>query len=87
MLLSSAVAAQTTPADVCPSPLKMADTGIEGMARLDEAFGPFARKFEEVAGVELDLYSLSDRTAAGNALQFDEVDLVFAGPSEFVLFQ
>ncbi|MFP4271028.1 MAG: phosphate/phosphite/phosphonate ABC transporter substrate-binding protein [Alphaproteobacteria bacterium] len=87
VLLSSAVAAQTTPADVCPSPLKMADTGIEGMARLDEAFGPFARKFEEVAGVELDLYSLSDRTAAGNALQFDEVDLVFAGPSEFVLFQ
>ncbi|MFW5834986.1 MAG: phosphate/phosphite/phosphonate ABC transporter substrate-binding protein [Pseudomonadota bacterium] len=87
VLLSSAVAAQTAPADVCPSPLKMADTGIEGMARLDEAFGPFARKFEEVSGVALDLYSLSDRTAAGNALQFDEVDLVFAGPSEFVLFQ
>lgn len=29
----------------------------------------------------------ANRTAAGTALQFDEVDFVFAGPSEFVLFQ
>ncbi|WP_372675387.1 MULTISPECIES: phosphate/phosphite/phosphonate ABC transporter substrate-binding protein [Rhodobacterales] len=73
--------------EVCPSPLSMADTGIEGMGDLTEAFGPFAETFEELTGVELALYSLSNRTAAGTALQFDEVDFVFAGPSEFVLFQ
>ncbi len=87
VLLAGPLAAQTSPADVCPNPLKMADTGIEGMTTLTEAFAPFAETFEELSGVELELYSLSNRTAAGNALQYDEVDLVFAGPSEFVLFQ
>lgn len=76
-----------SPADVCPASLKMADTGIEGMGTLEEAFAPFAEDFEALTGVELELYSLANRTAAGTALQFDEVDLVFGGPSEFVLFQ
>jgi phosphonate transport system substrate-binding protein len=83
---TGAASAQSA-ADVCPAALKMADTGIDGMGSLQEAFGPFAETFEEVSGIKLDLYSLSNRTAAGTALQFDEVDLVFAGPSEFVLFQ
>ncbi|MBQ2261863.1 MAG: phosphate/phosphite/phosphonate ABC transporter substrate-binding protein [Loktanella sp.] len=85
-LLAAPVAAQSV-ADTCPAPLRMADTGIEGMGDLSEAFGPFAEAFEEITGVELALYSLSNRTAAGTALQFDEVEFVFAGPSEFVLFQ
>ncbi len=72
---------------VCPSPMRMADTGIEGMGPLEEAFGPFQEAFKEHTGLELELYSLSNRTAAGNALQYDDVELVFAGPSEFVLFQ
>ena len=84
--VAGTVSAQTV-AELCPSPLKLADTGIEGMGVLEEAFAPFATAFEEVTGVELALYSLSNRTAAGTALQFDEVDFVFAGPSEFVLFQ
>jgi phosphonate transport system substrate-binding protein len=65
----------------------MADTGIEGMGVLDRGVRPLRRAFEEVTGVELALYSLSNRTAAGTALQFDEVEFVFSGPSEFVLFQ
>ncbi|MDR9468911.1 phosphate/phosphite/phosphonate ABC transporter substrate-binding protein [Marinospirillum sp.] len=73
-------------AEVCPSPIRMADTGIEGMGQLRDAFGPFSEEFEAVTGIELAMYSLSNRTAAGNALQFDDVELVFAGPSEFVLF-
>lgn len=72
--------------DICPNPLRMADTGIEGMGPLAEAFGPFAETFEETTGLELKMFSLSNRTAAGTALQYDDVDLVFAGPSEFVLF-
>ena len=87
MAVAASHAALASPADVCPSPLKMADTGIEGMGNLTEAFAPFAESFEMLTDVPLELYSLSNRTAAGTALQFDEVDLVFAGPSEFVLFQ
>lgn len=87
LLVASSAASAQSVADVCPAPLRMADTGIEGMGTLEEAFGPFAEKFEELTDVELELFSLSNRTAAGTALQFDEVDFVFAGPSEFVLFQ
>jgi len=79
--------AMASPADSCPSPMTMADTGIEGMGSLEEAFAPFAESFEALTGVELELYSLANRTAAGTALQFDEVDMVFGGPSEFVLFE
>jgi phosphonate transport system substrate-binding protein len=86
VLFAGAATAQSV-ADACPATLRMADTGIEGMGDLTEAFGPFAETFLELTGVELELFSLSNRTAAGTALQFDEVDFVFAGPSEFVLFQ
>lgn len=82
----SVTAADPALADVCPSPIRMADTGIEGMGQLRDAFGPFSEEFKAVTGLELSMFSLSNRTAAGNALQFDDVELVFAGPSEFVLF-
>ncbi|MEX1081619.1 MAG: phosphate/phosphite/phosphonate ABC transporter substrate-binding protein [Halofilum sp. (in: g-proteobacteria)] len=79
-------AANTDLSDVCPNPMRMADTGVEGMGPLEEAFGPFRESFQTHTGLELELYSLSNRTAAGNALQYDDVELVFAGPAEFVLF-
>ena len=94
MAAATGIVSTTTPAsaktdltDVCPDTIRMADTGLKGMGPLDQAFGPFAEVFQEKTGLQLKLYSLSNRTAAGNALQYDEVDLVFAGPSEFVLFQ
>ncbi|GGC63245.1 phosphate/phosphite/phosphonate ABC transporter substrate-binding protein [Marinobacter halophilus] len=83
---SAVVASETKLTEVCPSPIRMADTGIEGMGQLREAFGPFSDEFKAITGLDLALFSLSNRTAAGSALQFDDVDLVFAGPSEFVLF-
>ncbi|MFP4648953.1 MAG: phosphate/phosphite/phosphonate ABC transporter substrate-binding protein [Halorhodospira sp.] len=84
---SGTATAQSDLSDDCPNPIRMADTGVEGMGPLKEAFGPFSEVFEEHTGLELEMYSLSNRTAAGNALQYDDVELVFAGPSEFVLFQ
>jgi phosphonate transport system substrate-binding protein len=83
---SSVVAAESDLANVCPNPIRMADTGIEGMGQLRDAFGPFSDEFTAITGLDLAMFSLSNRTAAGNALQFDDVELVFAGPSEFVLF-
>ncbi|MBR9904385.1 MAG: phosphate/phosphite/phosphonate ABC transporter substrate-binding protein [Gammaproteobacteria bacterium] len=83
---SSSVFANDDLSNVCPNPIRMADTGIEGMGPLEDAFGPFAEAFTTTTGLELEMFSLSNRTAAGTALQYDDVDLVFAGPSEFVLF-
>ncbi|MFO7786274.1 MAG: phosphate/phosphite/phosphonate ABC transporter substrate-binding protein [Halospina sp.] len=87
LMATGTVSANDHLSDVCPSTIRMADTGIEGMGPLEQAFGPFAEEFESVTGLELEMYSLSNRTAAGNALQYDDVDLVFGGPSEFVLFE
>ncbi|SEK33484.1 phosphate/phosphite/phosphonate ABC transporter substrate-binding protein [Ectothiorhodospira marina] len=85
--LSIESTAGSEPLDNCPSVLRMADTGIEGMGNLHDAFGPFAKRFETITGIELQLFSLSNRTAAGNALIYGDVDLVFAGPSEYLLFR
>lgn len=84
---TATAAADSGLVEACPNPIRMADTGIEGMGTLEDAFGPFAEIFEEHTGLELEMFSLSNRTAAGNALQYDDVEIVFAGPSEFVLFQ
>ncbi|WP_249975342.1 phosphate/phosphite/phosphonate ABC transporter substrate-binding protein [Vreelandella olivaria] len=86
LLTTSTVYADDDLSHVCPNPIRMADTGIEGMGPLKEAFGPFADAFENTTGLALEMFSLSNRTAAGTALQYNDVDLVFAGPSEFVLF-
>lgn len=83
---SAAVASESSLTEVCPNPIRMADTGIEGMGQLRDAFGPFSEEFKSITGLDLAMFGLSNRTAAGNALQFDDVELVFAGPSEFVLF-
>lgn len=86
LLYAPVLASESVLSEVCPNPIRMADTGIEGMGQLRDAFGPFSKEFKVATGLELDMFSLSNRTAAGNALQFDDVELVFAGPSEFVLF-
>ncbi|UYG00194.1 phosphate/phosphite/phosphonate ABC transporter substrate-binding protein [Halomonas sp. GD1P12] len=85
-VFSAAAFAADDLSNVCPNPIRMADTGIEGMGPLAEAFGPFAEAFEAATGLELAMFSLSNRTAAGTALAYDDVELVFAGPAEFVLF-
>ncbi|RZU99071.1 PhnD/SsuA/transferrin family substrate-binding protein [Spiribacter vilamensis] len=79
--------AQTDLTEVCPNPMRMADTGVEGMRPLAQAFGPFQEVFQEKTGLELELYGLNNRTAAGNALQYDEVEMVFAGPAELLLMR
>ncbi|SEO69169.1 phosphate/phosphite/phosphonate ABC transporter substrate-binding protein [Aquisalimonas asiatica] len=72
-------------ADYCDSPLRLADTGIEGAEELRRAFAPFAEEFTELTGVEMEFFPLSDRTSAANALRYDSIDLVLAGPSEYVV--
>ena len=72
-------------AEHCPDTIRVADTGIEGMEELTRAFEPFAEAMADAAGIEFEFFAVSDRTAAANALQFDQVDLVLAGPSEYAI--
>lgn len=70
-----------------PAVLRIADTGIEGMEELARAHGPFAEELARLTGREIAFFPVGDRTAAITALQFNQVDLVLAGPAEYLLMR
>ncbi len=83
----AASAASVAHAGPCPETLRFADTGIEGMEEMVRAFGPFGDALGEAVGSEIRFFPVSDRTAAVNALQFDQVDIILAGPSEYAVMR
>lgn len=66
-----------------PKVIRLADTGIEGMEDLSGAYGPFVAELEKLIGLKVEFFPVSNRTAAVTALQFRQVDLILAGPSEY----
>ena len=88
MLRSLLAAAAVTGAASFPATaesLKFAVTDIEGLEALQQEFGAFEAKLEELTGHEIDLFPVSSRTAAVEALNQDKVDLVLTGPAEYVV--
>jgi len=71
----------------CPDTLRYADTGVEGLEELRRSFGPFVEVMEEALGVSVEFFPVGNRTAVVNALQFEQVDVVMTGPSEYVALQ
>lgn len=66
-----------------PKVIRLADTGIEGMEDLSRAYTPFVAELEKITGFKVEFFPVSNRTAAVTALQFKQVDLILAGPSEY----
>ncbi|QJQ96122.1 MULTISPECIES: phosphate/phosphite/phosphonate ABC transporter substrate-binding protein [Halomonadaceae] len=77
--------AQAQAAESCPSTLRFADTGIEGTEELQRAYQEFVGEVESRLGVTVEFFPAGNRTTAINALRFEQVDIVMAGPSEYVL--
>jgi len=69
----------------CPEPLRFADTGIEGAEELQRAYAGFADLLSERLGTRVTFFPVGNRTTAINALRFRQLDVVLAGPSEYVL--
>lgn len=70
-----------------PSVLRFADTGIEGLEEMRRAFGPFVEEMERMVGIKVEFFPVGSRTMAATALQFDQVDLVLAGPTEYLFIK
>lgn len=70
-----------------PEKLRFADTGVEGIEQLQREFGPFKEALEEVLDIEVEFFAITDRTAAAIAAQFDQVDFILTGPSEYVVMK
>ena len=67
--------------------IKFAVTDIEGLEALQQEFGAFEAELEKVSGLEIDLFPVNSRTAAVEALNSGQVDLVLTGPAEYVVLK
>lgn len=88
MLKIAALAAAISATSViaaCPDTLRFADTGIEGTEELQLTYQQFVKEVESRLGVNVEFFPVGNRTTAINALRFKQVDIVLAGPSEYVL--
>lgn len=87
LALSLGAAKAETGANACPDTLRYADTGVEGLEELRRSFGPFVETMEEITGKTIEFFPVGNRTAAVTALEFEQVDVVMTGPSEYVAIQ
>ncbi|MDO6459043.1 PhnD/SsuA/transferrin family substrate-binding protein [Celeribacter halophilus] len=83
LLLTTALTLAAAPAFA--DALKFAVTDIEGLEALQQEFGAFKEKLEELSGHEIDLFPVNSRTAAVEALNQGQVDMVLTGPAEYVV--
>lgn len=66
--------------------IRFAVTDIDGLEALQTEMGPFKDAFEKVSGLKVDLFAVSGRTVAVEAMAADQVDFVLTGPAEYVVF-
>lgn len=67
--------------------VKFAVTDIEGLESLQQEFGAFESALESATGLEIDLFPVNSRTAAVEAMNAGQVDLVLTGPAEYVVIK
>ncbi|QPH53212.1 PhnD/SsuA/transferrin family substrate-binding protein [Pontivivens ytuae] len=81
----SLIAALGLAAPVAAQDLRFAVTDVEGAEALQQEFGAFETALEEVTGLDIELFPISNRTAAVEAMRAGQVDLVLTGPAEYVV--
>lgn len=68
-------------------PVRFAVTDVEGLEKLHQEFGPFRDALQEVTEHEIEFFPVNSRTAAVEALNAGQVDLVLTGPAEYVVMK
>ncbi|GAX37900.1 phosphate/phosphite/phosphonate ABC transporter substrate-binding protein [Nodularia sp. NIES-3585] len=66
--------------------LKFTVADVTGIEDLQRDYGAFCTSLEKVLNIPIKFFPVENRTAAAPALQFGQVDIVLAGPSEYVVF-
>lgn len=70
-----------------PDTLRLAVTDLVGLEELQRNFDPFQDTLSRALDKEVELFPVSNRTAAATALESDRVDVVLTGPAEYVVMQ
>lgn len=78
LLMSAAAQAET---------VRFAVTDMEGLEQLQSEFGAFETALEQATGLSVELFPVSSRTAAVEAINSGNVDLVLTGPAEYVVMK
>lgn len=80
--------AEGSAAAVCGTePLRFSDTGVEGLEELRLEFEDFRVALEEATGLAVEFQPMSSRTAAATALEYDDLDVLLTGPTEYVVLK
>lgn len=87
-ILAAAALAVATPAFAhAADAVRLAVTDIEGLEALQSEFGPFEAALENSTGLDVELFPVSNRTAAVEAINAGQVDFVLTGPAEYVVIK
>lgn len=90
MIRTLIAALAITAASIAPAmaeTIKFAVTDIEGLEALQQEFGGFEKALETVTGLDIELFPVSSRTSAVEALNSAQIDLVLTGPAEYVVMK
>lgn len=68
-----------------PEKLRFAVTDVHNLEELKRDFGPFRQTLAEILQVQLEFFAVANFTEAVPALLSNRIDLIMAGPSEYVL--
>ena len=68
-----------------PEKLRFAVTDLKGLEEVQREYGAFRIALEEVLETKIEFFPVENYIAAAPALQSNQVDLVLAGPSEYVI--
>ncbi len=68
-----------------PKILTFAVTDVSGLEALQKDFGAFRIILEEILDIKIEFFPVENRTAAAPALLSGLVDIVLAGPSEYLI--
>ncbi len=67
--------------------IRFAVTDVEGFETLQQEFGPFRDKLQELTGYTVELFPVGSRTAAVEAMRSGQLEFVLTGPAEYVVIK
>lgn len=70
-----------------PEKLRFAVSDVKGLDDLQKDYGALRTLLEEILEKKIEFFPVESYIAAASALQLNQVDLVFTGPSEYVVMR
>ena len=86
-LLAAGLIAFSATTTLAAEKIRFAVTDLNGLEQLQQEFKPFQDALEDITGLEVELFPISSRTAAVEAMNSDMLDLVLTGPAEYVVMK